>query len=112
MCIRDRYEAGGSAVFDVDVEHVVHADAALTRQLFANLIGAGVKNHRPGHLAYVLVRSADEAPGWAEVAVSDRGAGLPWSAQEGAGEGAGDNEGAGAGEDGVRRCLLYTSRCV
>ena len=97
------YEAGGSAVFDVDVEHVVHADAALTRQLFANLIGAGVKNHRPGHLAYVLVRSADEAPGWAEVAVSDRGAGLPWSAQEGAGEGAGDNEGAGAGEDGVRR---------
>ena len=73
------YAAGAAgAEFDVEVEHTIHADAALTRQLFANVIGAGVRNHPPGRSPYVVVRSMDEAPGWAEVSIADRGAGAWW----------------------------------
>ncbi|MCO5310340.1 MAG: ATP-binding protein [Austwickia sp.] len=62
--------------FEVDVPHVLHADAALTRQLMANIIGNGVKYARDGEAAYLRIRSVDDAPGWAQVQVADAGRGL------------------------------------
>ncbi len=69
-------DAAGAPTFDLDVPHVLHADAALTRQLVANLIGNGVKYARPGEAAYIAVHSLDDAPGWAQVRVADKGRGL------------------------------------
>lgn len=70
-------DRGRKATFDVQVRHVVHADAALTKQLLANLIGVGLGNHPPGRPPYVRIRSAVQAPGWTEVQIADRGDGLP-----------------------------------
>lgn len=77
--IVDVYAAAGEhlgATFDIDTPHVLHADAALTRQLMANIIGNGVKYARDGEAAHLRISSLDEAPGWAEVQVADRGRGL------------------------------------
>ena len=63
-------------VFDVDVPHVLRADASLTRQLMANLIGNGVKYAKEGERAHLQVVSRDDEPGWAEVRIADRGRGL------------------------------------
>lgn len=63
-------------IFEVDVPHVLRADASLTRQLMANLIGNSVKYAKEGERAHIAVRSRDDAPGWAEVQVADRGRGL------------------------------------
>lgn len=65
------YARGQEAIFEIDVPHVVRADESLTRQLLANLIGAGIKCHPAGSPAHVLVRSQDEQPGWAEVQIAD-----------------------------------------
>ncbi len=72
----------GTVVFEVDVPHVVHADAALTRQLIANLVNNSVKYSRPGEGAFIRVTStlATAAPGgnqgWVRVQVADRGVGI------------------------------------
>lgn len=69
-------------VFEIDTPHQVHADAALTRQLLANLITNSVKYSRPGQPAQIRVTSAPEppsAPGepeWIRVQVADRGVGI------------------------------------
>ena len=63
-------------VFEVDTPHVIHADAALTRQLLLNLIGNSVKYARPHEEAFIRVRSVEEEVGWAQVDIADRGLGL------------------------------------
>lgn len=63
-------------MFELDVPHVLRADASLTRQLMANIIGNGIKYSRQGERPFIRVRSVDDQPGWAEVQVADRGRGL------------------------------------
>lgn len=70
-------------VFDLDVDDTVLADPALTRQLFANLVGNAVKYTRSGERAHVTIRSgADAEPGFVRVTVADRGIGLPAGQEE------------------------------
>lgn len=72
------YEGADRAgvIFELEVPHVVRADASLTRQIIANLINNAVKYSRPGQPAYVHVTSAVDAPGWVRIGVADRGVGI------------------------------------
>ena len=80
------FASAGSAlapVFDVDVDDTVHADPALTRQLFANLVSNAVKYTPAGVRPQVTIRSGpDEEPGFLRVTVADRGVGLPPGQEE------------------------------
>jgi len=80
------FASSGSALaptFDVDVDDTVHADPALTRQLFANLVGNAVKYTPAGARPQVTIRSGpDEEPGFVRVTVADRGIGLPPGQEE------------------------------
>ena len=80
------YAASGAAdtpVFDVSVADTVHADPALTRQLFANLVNNAVKYTPRGTRPEVTVRSEpDEEAGFVRVTVSDCGIGLPAGEEE------------------------------
>ena len=80
------FASGGddiAPVFDVDVDDTVQADAALTRQLVANLIGNAVKYTPPGTRPHVTIRSRpDDEPGFVRVSVVDRGIGLPEGEEE------------------------------
>ncbi len=68
--------ADDGPTFELDVPHVLRADASLTRQLLANIIGNGIKYSRAGERPFIRVRSVDDQPGWAEVQVADRGRGI------------------------------------
>jgi len=70
-------------VFEVDVDDTVHADPALTRQLFANLVSNAVKYTASGSRPQVTIRSrGDDEPGFVRVTVADRGVGLPEGQEE------------------------------
>ncbi len=54
----------------------VDAEPLQMRQLLQNLIGNGLKFHRPGIPPVVEVRAVDAAPGWAAFEVADNGIGI------------------------------------
>ena len=80
------FASGGddvTPVFEIDVDDSVQADPALTRQLFANLVGNAVKYTSPGARPHVTIRSGpDDEPGYVRVTVADRGIGLPEGEEE------------------------------
>jgi signal transduction histidine kinase len=73
--------AGVRPLIEVDVLPAVHADEAMVRQLLNNLIGNAVKYVRPGHAAEIAVR-ARRLGDRVEVAVVDRGIGIPAEARD------------------------------
>ena len=69
--------------YTVSTPHTVYADPALTRQLFANLIGNAVKYRRPGHAPRLTVTSRPDAdPDLVEISVADCGIGIPAGEEE------------------------------
>ena len=64
--------------FVVECPHDVQGDPVLVKQLLDNLIGNAIKYAVPGQRPWIHLRSAAaNEPGFVEVAVSDRGIGLP-----------------------------------
>ena len=69
--------------FSLDLEHSVHADPGLLRQLLDNLVGNAIKYTAPDQQPWVQIRSeADEEPGWIRVEVVDHGVGIPEGEEE------------------------------
>ncbi|WP_295662149.1 ATP-binding protein [uncultured Nocardioides sp.] len=76
-------DTGEDRVLAVDVHHKVVADAAMVRQLVANLVGNAVKYVAAGRPAQVHISShADDEDGWVRIDVSDRGIGIPAGQEE------------------------------
>jgi signal transduction histidine kinase len=56
---------------------VLHADAAMVRQMMDNLIGNAVKYTVPGQPARIRITSDRLGEGWTRITVADRGIGIP-----------------------------------
>lgn len=81
---RRAWLAGDSdPLFQLDLEHSVHADPGLLRQLLDNLVVNAVKFTTPDQQPWLLIRSMpDEEQGWIRVEVVDRGIGIPEGEEE------------------------------
>lgn len=78
-----RSDRGEPGRFDIAVTHRIEADAALVRQLLANLVGNSVKYVCADHAPEVHISShSDEELGWVRIDVSDRGIGIPAGQEE------------------------------
>jgi signal transduction histidine kinase len=69
--------------FLLSLDHSVHADPGLLRQLLDNLVGNAIKYTAHDHQPWVQISSQhDDEPGWIRVEVSDRGVGIPEGQEE------------------------------
>ncbi len=69
--------------FVLDVEHSVHADPGLLRQLLDNLVGNAIKYTPREERPWVRISSQqDDEDGWVRVDVADRGVGVPAGEEE------------------------------
>ena len=69
--------------FELDLDHSVHADPGLLRQLLDNLVGNAIKYTAPDEQPWVQIASeADDEPGWIRVEVADHGIGIPEGEEE------------------------------
>jgi signal transduction histidine kinase len=68
--------ADADATVVVEPLPAIDADPLQMRQLLQNLIGNGLKFHRPGIAPVVEVRAVEARPGWAAFEVSDNGIGI------------------------------------
>ncbi len=69
--------------FVLDVEHRVHADPGLLRQLLDNLVGNAIKYTPREERPWVRISSReDDEAGWVRVDVADRGVGVPPGEEE------------------------------
>jgi signal transduction histidine kinase/CHASE3 domain sensor protein len=62
---------------DRDPLPVLHADAAMVRQMMDNLIGNAVKYTVPGQPARIRITADRLGEGWTRITVADRGIGIP-----------------------------------
>ena len=80
---RARWAGDAEPQFELDLDHSVHADAGLLRQLLDNLVGNAIKYTAPDEQPWVQITSeADDEPGWIRVEVADHGVGIPEGEEE------------------------------
>jgi signal transduction histidine kinase len=80
---RARWAGDSEPQFELNLEHSVHADPGLLRQLLDNLVGNSIKYTAADQQPWVRISSQPDAEqGWICVEVKDHGIGIPEGEEE------------------------------